>query len=92
MDKIDYAHVAEALKVVAHPVRLKVIKVLKATELSVTEIQKRLGIKQSITSQHLNSMKNKGILKARREGNMVYYSVLNRNILKIIDCIQSCKK
>jgi len=91
MDKEKYILMAEALKAIAHPVRLRVIEVLKGKELSVTDIQYALSIKQSITSQHLNSMKSRGVLSSRKVGNVVYYSILNKNILKIITCIKSCR-
>ena len=91
MEDIQYVKAAEILKVIAHPVRLKIIMALKTKKMSVSDIQCKLKIKQSITSQHLNNMKAKGILQAQREGNIVYYSILNKSILKILSCIQACK-
>jgi len=86
----NVSFIAEALKIIAHPQRIRILEILKEGELYVSQIQNKLRVKQSITSQHLNAMKSKGILRARREGNTVYYSLQNRNILKIINCIQSC--
>ena len=92
MTNINYVDAAAALKVIAHPVRLKIIEALKSKELSVSDIQRKLHMKQSITSQHLTGMRNKNILRSRREGNSVYYSISNKNVLKIIHCIQSCQR
>lgn len=86
-----YKQIAEALKMVAHPDRLKIIDILKKEELSVNEIKDKLEIKQSIVSQHLNNMKNKKILTSRREGNHVYYSIINKEFLNIIECIKRCE-
>lgn len=91
MTVMNYVFAAEALRVVAHPIRLKMIEILKNGEMSVSAIQSALLLKQSITSQHLNIMKNKGILSSRRKGNIVYYSILNTDVVKIISCIRSCK-
>ena len=91
MGKADYFIAAEAIKAIAHPVRLEVIDVLKNKELSVSDIQAKLKTKQSITSQHLIVMKNKKILQSRKDGNVIYYSIKNKNIIKIIKCIDSCQ-
>ncbi|MCK5706439.1 MAG: helix-turn-helix transcriptional regulator [Candidatus Aureabacteria bacterium] len=91
MGKADYFIAAEAIKAIAHPIRLEVIDILRNKELSVSIIQAKLKAKQSITSQHLIVMKNKKILQSRRDGNVIYYSIKNKNILKIIQCIDSCK-
>ena len=83
--------VAETLKSVSHPARLRIIEILEEGERSVTEIQDGLGITQSLTSQHLSTMRMRGVLKSRKNGNMVYYSIANRDVVKVIHCIRSSK-
>ena len=83
--------VAETLKSVSHPARLRIIEILEEGERSVTEIQVGLGITQSLTSQHLSTMRMRGVLKSRKNGNMVYYSIANRDVVKVIHCIRSSK-
>ena len=80
---------AEVLKSVSHPARLRIIELLEEGERSVTEIQDYLGITQSLTSQHLNNMKARGVLQSRKNGNMVYYSVRNPDVIKVIRCIRN---
>ena len=80
---------AETLRVVSHPARLRIIEVLEEGELSVTQIQDILGITQSQTSQHLNNMRVRGVLKSRKNGNMVYYSIANDDVVKVIHCIRN---
>ena len=79
---------AETLRVVSHPARLRVVEILVDGERSVTEIQDTLGITQSLTSQHLSNMRVRGVLKCRKDGNMVYYSIANPDVVKIIHCIR----
>ena len=79
---------AETLKAVAHPVRLRIIEILENGEKSVSEICARLGTKQSLTSQQLNRMKDKGVLNSRREGNLVFYSIANPRVINVIHCIR----
>ena len=78
------------LKVVAHPVRLAVIKLLKSSRMNVNHIQSEIGLKQSITSQHLNIMAGKGILRREKEGNEVFYSIKMKEVLKLMACIEGC--
>ena len=81
--------VAETLKAVSHPARLRIVEILEHGERSVTEIQDFLGITQSLTSQHLSNMRVRGVLKSRKNGNMVYYSIDNDDVVKVIHCIRN---
>ena len=59
--------------------------------ISVSGIQTASGLKQSITSQHLNALRRNGVLTAKREGNSTLYSLTNRKVLNVISCISQCK-
>ena len=80
-------HVSEVLKAVAHPIRLRIIEVLRSKEMCVGDIVRALGSKQAITSQQLNMMKDKGVLSCRREGAKVYYKIENKNVIKLLNCV-----
>jgi ArsR family transcriptional regulator len=91
MDFQTAERIANVLKAVAHPVRLRIVELLKGGEMCVGEIFEALGIKQSITSQHLNMMRYKQVLTCRKEGAKVYYRILNPNVIKLLECMsQSC--
>jgi ArsR family transcriptional regulator len=87
MDNDVAERVADVLKAVAHPARLKIIELLVPGEMSVGDIVEAVGEKQSITSQQLNMMKDKGVLGRRRDGAKVYYHIENKNVIKLLDCI-----
>ena len=78
---------AETLKAVAHPIRLQIANILMNGEQSVGELVKKLGTKQSLTSQQLSILKSRGVLKSRRNGNVVFYSVVQNGIKNIIAAI-----
>ena len=78
---------AEMLKAMAHPIRLQIVNILINGERSVGDLVKKLGTKQSLTSQQLSILKLHGVLKSRRNGNVVYYSLENNSIKNIIDSI-----
>ena len=87
MDKKVAEHVAEVMKAVAHPVRLQIIELLETKEMCVGDIVKAVGGKQAITSQQLNMMRDKGVLSSRRDGAKVYYRIENKNIIRLLRCI-----
>ena len=67
--------VADMFKVLSSPVRMHILRLLKDGPLCVCEIIKELGTEQSNTSQHLNVLKNVGLLDSRKEGLKVIYSI-----------------
>ncbi len=74
-----------------HPMRIAIIELLLAKEkLSVTEIYKHLKIEQSPCSIHLKILKETGVLTSRRDGKKIMYSVNQKNLKKIIECVESC--
>jgi DNA-binding transcriptional ArsR family regulator len=89
LNKISAA--AKTLKVLSHPVRLKVVEFLESGEKNVGSIQDYINLEQAVTSQHLKLMYMNGLLKKRRDGNFIYYSI-NNDILKgILTCVRDCK-
>ena len=78
---------AETLKAIAHPVRLQIVNILMTGERSVGELVRTLGTKQSLTSQQLSILKSRGVLKSRRNGNVVFYSLKNTGIKNIMASI-----
>ncbi len=91
MEKQKLQKAAFILKTIAHPVRLKIIEVLeKHVELSVSELCAMADCEQSLMSHHLNNMKLKGLISARRDGKNIYYKLKEREITKILTCIEDC--
>ncbi|MDP2470768.1 MAG: metalloregulator ArsR/SmtB family transcription factor [Candidatus Palauibacterales bacterium] len=82
---------AKVLKCIGHPVRLRIIELLDNDgEKTVTEIQETVGLEQATASQHLNLMRDKRILKARRDGVHVYYDISDEKVVRVIDCLRAC--
>lgn len=68
-------HLAEALKVLSEPNRLRIVCFLKRGEKCVCEVEEELGISQQLTSFHLRVLKESGFLNSRRVGVSFYYSI-----------------
>lgn len=81
----DYTEESEILKVLGHPVRLKIVAGLCSKECNVKYIWECLGLPQATVSQHLALLKNKGIISGKRDGVEVHYSVVNPLAKKIIE-------
>ncbi len=88
-NKMDEA--AYTLKAISNGTRLCVISLLsEQEELNVGQLVDHLKCEQSLLSHHLTDMRAKGILNCRRDGKNCYYSLKNKQIVQIIDCIKSC--
>ena len=75
---------ARALKSISHPLRLKILCVLGDQEVSVQEIVDQVGTSQSNISQHLAILRDKDVLRTRKDANRVYYRVSDPRTLKLI--------
>ena len=75
---------SRSFKAISHPLRLKILCVVGVGEMNVQDILKTVGTTQSNVSQHLCLLKDKGVVKSRKEANRVYYSIKNETIKKIL--------
>jgi len=93
-EKVDILKMDEAaytLKAISNGTRLCVISLLaEQEELNVTQLGEQLLCEQSLLSHHLTDMRAKGILNCRRDGKNCYYSLKNKQIIQIIECIRTC--
>lgn len=77
-----------SLKVIAHPVRLKILCVLKDSECTVQALEKYVGVAQATLSQHLSLLKDRGILTSTREGHFSVYRLANKKTAELFDMIR----
>jgi len=84
------ARAADIIKLLGHAERLKIVEVLESSEATVTEIQDALDLPQAIVSQHLAKMRGCDIVAARRDGNHVYYRIVEPKVHHILNCIRHC--
>jgi ArsR family transcriptional regulator len=91
---LSFDREAEILKVLGHPVRLKIVAGLMSQSCNVKKIWECLELPQATVSQHLALLKNKGIIEGRREGVEVYYQVVSGEARKIVGALfesMSCR-
>src|ERR1035438_5826569 len=87
-DMTIYELQAEISKTLAHPLRLALLHVLKDGEKTVNELVDILGASQSNISQHLALMRQRQIVKTRKEGSAVYYRVSSPKISQACDIMR----
>ena len=86
----EYEEIAELLKVMAHPVRLCIIKgLIDKGECNVTHMQNCLNKPQSTVSQHLQKLRSAGIIESRRDGLEIYYRMINPKVKNIMSQLDS---
>ena len=89
--RMNMDEAAYMLRAISNETRLKVIDALRnIEELTVSELVEGIGCEQSLLSHHLTDMRAKGILNCRKEGKNCFYSLKNKQITQILDCLQSC--
>ncbi|MDK9717456.1 MAG: metalloregulator ArsR/SmtB family transcription factor [Trichlorobacter sp.] len=84
-----FSNEAEILKVLGHPIRLKIVAGLCSQQCNVKHIWECLSLPQATVSQHLALLKNKGIIEGKRDGVEVHYSVIHPLAKKLIAALLS---
>lgn len=79
-----YVRKAEFFRVLGHPVRVRILQLLREREMSVGALQVELGLDSSGTSQHLGVLRNQGLVAGRKEGTSVYYSIKDERTLMLL--------
>ena len=92
MDEMEKAAIyrlhAEFCKTLADANRLLIINELSKAELSVGELTQRLGLKQSNVSKHLAIMRERGLVRTRRDGASIYYTLSDSRISEAIGLLR----
>lgn len=73
-------------KVFADPTRIQILTYLLEGEKSVGEIASGLEMSPSAISHQLNTLKMSNLVKSRREGKQIYYSLNDEHVSKILSC------
>ncbi len=80
---------AELFKALSHPVRIRILELLRFGELTVSELQARLGIEASSVSQQLAALRARQLVIGRKEGASVYYRVVDPQVCQLLDVARS---
>lgn len=76
---------AEFFKVLAHPLRVRIVDALRSGEIAVNDLSARLKVEQSTLSQQLGILRKSNVVTGRKEGQNVYYSIQDQAIFRVLD-------
>lgn len=86
-DESFYCLHSEVCKTLANAKRQMILECLREGEVSVSEIARRTNIAQATLSQHLSILRSRGVVRSRRAGANIYYTIANPKILIAFDLI-----
>ena len=76
---------AELFKIFGDSTRIKILYVLSESEMCVCDIAQLLGMTQSAISHQLRALKQSKLVKYRREGKTIFYSLADGHVRTILD-------
>ena len=76
---------AELFKALGHPVRIRILEILRTGEQTVSDLQRELGIEMSSVSQQLAVLRARRLVAAHRVGTSGYYQVVDPQVFQLLD-------
>lgn len=83
-----YEQQARIMKALAHPVRLRILDILRREEECVCHLTSILGQRQPYVSQQLAILREGGLVSDRREGLMIYYSLQDEQVGQVMSRVR----
>ena len=75
------------LKAISHQGRLMILCHLAEGEKSVTELEQFLAMRQAAVSQQLSRLRKEGLVRPRRDGKAIFYSIADHRARQILDLV-----
>jgi ArsR family transcriptional regulator len=79
----DAGELAETFRTLGDPTRVRMLDALAQSELCVCDLATLIGLSESAVSHQLRLLRNLRLVKARRDGRMVFYSLDDRHIITL---------
>lgn len=81
----EYLELAELFKIFGDGTRVRILNALKHKEMCVCDIAGEVGMNKSAVSHQLKSLKMANMVKSRRDGQNIYYSLSDTHVEEIIN-------
>lgn len=82
--------VADTLKALSHPIRIRIIAILVQGSQHVNALAERLGVTQAIVSQQLRILRMRRLVSVDRSEGFAYYSLAEPRLKELVRCMESC--
>jgi DNA-binding transcriptional ArsR family regulator len=83
---------AEMLKALGHPVRLRIVSLLCVGDMRVSELALELGARQSLVSQQLRILRMIGLVEVTRESGVARYTLAEPRLVDLLRCMTACRR
>jgi len=84
-------HIAEVLKALAHPLRIRIVALLcQEGECHVNAIAEQLGVKQAILSQQLRILRMRRLVDVVRKDGFARYRIAEPQLRTLVRCMEGC--
>lgn len=80
IDELAATRLAQTYQALADPTRIRLISALMSGQLCVCDLAATLGMTQSAVSHQLGGLRVKGLVRARKQGRIVYYTISDDHI------------
>jgi len=88
MNEKQIARMAGLFKAISHPVRLKMLCLLRDQELSVGTLLAEMECSGANVSQHLNILRRQEIIGSRKEANVVYNRIIDEGVVEMMAALE----
>jgi ArsR family transcriptional regulator len=88
---VSIDNAAGMIKSLGHPLRLRLLTALQDHERTVSDLQDITGSSQAMVSQQLAVLRGNGVVKARREGPWVRYTIIDERARRILGCLDDAE-
>lgn len=84
LEDAAYVELAETFRALADSTRAKIVHALERQALCVCDLAELVGVSQPAVSQHLRVLRSLRIVRGRREGKMVYYTLEDEHVRALL--------
>src|SRR5918993_3213139 len=85
LDQQSIEGLTEIFRVLGDPTRVRILDVLSQAERCVGDLAGQLGMTESAISHQLRLLRNARIVRSRRDGRMIFYSLDDRHVLTLFE-------
>jgi len=83
LDEYTAAHVAELFRTFSDTSRVRILSVIVEQEMNISSLAELVGVTESAISHHMRGLRQMKIVRARRDGKEVFYSVIDPHIIAL---------
>jgi ArsR family transcriptional regulator, virulence genes transcriptional regulator len=88
MNSEHIENIASLLKTMSHPIRLKILCLLREQELTVGDLRENVKTTNANVSQHLSILRNQGIISSTKEANFILNRISDPRVLELMNTLQ----